>query len=303
VSRSVGGPGLPSTSASLDLQTVREHGAVLKTHDRTHILNAPSTDVFKEYMHKNYRSWVRFGQDNYHSVDYDNLVIVTGVDLTSSCNMLAYQKNFTDMSASFSLDAAAFGSASLSTWKHCRQPEGSWTSSGSDAYLAGLSLPATDPSMTAIGSTSPLPRQCIFLRGWRSRSRRRAPERIQAGAGPDDVAWSPPDPSEPDNQDLSYEEGASDTSSDVEINIVPITDSSAVRAREMSEPYFTDNHNSLPIRCSRSSITCLRYVYVQLYTWNWFTPLLIRAVQSILQLFTTLSTVFCQPPRLPVPCH
>jgi hypothetical protein len=113
-SRSAGVPGLSSVSAALDLQTAQEQGAILKTRDQTHVLNATAPDIFKEYMRKNYRSWVHFGKDNYHSVDYDNLVFVTGVDLTSSCDMLAYQKSSNDMSASFSFDASAFGSASLS---------------------------------------------------------------------------------------------------------------------------------------------------------------------------------------------
>jgi hypothetical protein len=145
-------------------------------------------------MRKNYRSWVRFGQDNYHSVDYDNLVFVTGVDLTSSCDMLAYQKSSNDMSASFSFDIAAFGSASLSAWKDRQQPEWSWPSSGSDDYLSSLAPPApSGPFISIDGSANSLPRQCIFLRGWRL-GFLRAPTRIEASAGPDD-AGSPPSPS------------------------------------------------------------------------------------------------------------
>jgi hypothetical protein len=209
-------------------------------------------------MHKNYRSWVRFGQDNYHSVDYDNLVIVTGVDLTSSCSMLAYAKTSTNMSASFSLDAAVFGSASLSAWKDRKQPELCWSSSGSDDYLAGLILPATSSGMTTIGSTSPLPRQCIFLRGWRSRSRR-APKRIQGGAGPDDVRSSP-GPSEPDSLGESHEEAISEASSGMEVDIVPVVDSPVVRVGKRRGSYPTHTDNSLSIHSNPSLIMCSRSV-------------------------------------------
>jgi hypothetical protein len=215
-------------------------------------------------MHKNYRSWVRFGQDNYHSVDYDNLVIVTGVDLTSSCSMLAYAKNSTNMSASFSLDAAAFGSASLSAWKDRKQPELCWSSSGSDEYLAGLVLPAIDSGMTMIGSTSPLPRQCIFLRGWRSRSRR-APKRIEGGAGPDDVGSSS-DPSEPDSLGQFNEEATSESSTDVDVDIVPVVDSPVVRVGGRRDSYPTHTDHSLSTHSNLSLIMCSRSVYNPLHT-------------------------------------
>jgi hypothetical protein len=215
----------------LVLQTAQEQGAILKTRDQTHVLNATAPDIFKEYMRKNYRSWVQFGKDNYHSVDYDNLVFVTGVDLTSSCDMLAYQKSSNDMSASFSLDATAFGSASLSAWKDRQQPEWSWTSSGSDDYLSSLAPPApSGPLISIDGSANSLPRQCIFLRGWRL-GFLRAPKKIEGGAGPDD-AGSPPSPSEPDPS-LELEEGVvisnAEAKIDVEAEIVPIPESPPVR--------------------------------------------------------------------------
>jgi hypothetical protein len=215
----------------LELQTTRSQGALLKTHDQTHVLNAASPDVFKEYMRRNYRSWVRFGQDNYHSVDYDNLVIVTGVDLTSSCSMLAYAKNSTEMSASFSLEATVFGSASLSAWKDRKHPERSWSSSGSDDYLASLALPTPSPVATTVESGAPLPRQCVFLRGWRSRLRR-APTKLEGGAGPDDPKL-PRGPEGPDTPSVS-DEGASartdKASADEEVDIVAILDSPMVRS-------------------------------------------------------------------------
>jgi hypothetical protein len=201
----------------LDFQATRAQGAILKTRDKTYALDATAPNIFKEYMRKNYRSWVRFGQDNWHSVDYDNLVFVTGVDLTSSCDMLAYQKSSNDMSASFSLDVAAFGSASFSAWKDRQQPEWSWTSSGSDDYLSSLAPPAPSGPFTSIdGSANSLPRQCVFLRGWRL-GFLRAPTRIEGGAGPDD-AGSPPSPSEPDPP-LEINEGLAVSNAEAEIDV------------------------------------------------------------------------------------
>jgi hypothetical protein len=235
----------------------------LKTRDQTHVLNAASPDVFKEYMRRNYRSWVRFGQDNYHSVDYDNLVIVTGVDLTSSCSMLAYAKNSTEMNASFSLDAAVFGSASLSAWKDRKHPERSWLSSGSDDYLASLARPDSSPFLTTVVSGAPLPRQCVFLRGWRSRLRR-APTRLEGGAGPDDPEL-PPGPEGPDTPCVSDQEVstcADATSADEEVDIVAISDSPMVRSGEAGDADSAHSNGSFLIHCSRCLIMCLRCVYL-----------------------------------------
>jgi hypothetical protein len=228
------------------------------------VLNAASPDVFKEYMRRNYRSWVRFGWENYHSVDYDNLVFVTGVDLTSSCSMLAYAKNSTEMNASFSLDAAVFGSASLSAWKDRIHPERSWLSSGSDDYLASLSLPAPSPVLTPVGSGAPLPRQCVFLRGWRSRLRR-APTKLEGGAGPDD----PELPRGPEGPDTFYvpDEGVSAPAHEASIyedvvDLFAISDSPPVRTGDPGGADSAHSDGSFLIHFSLCLILCSRYVYI-----------------------------------------
>jgi hypothetical protein len=214
-------------------------------------------------MRSNYRSWVRFGQDNYHSVDYDNLVIVTGVDLTSSCSMLAYAKNSTEMNASFSLDAAVLGSASLSAWKDRIHPERSWLSSGSDDYLASLALPASSPAVTPVESGVSRPRQCVFLRGWRSRLRR-APTRLEGGAGPNNPKL-PPGPEGPDTfyvPDEGVSAPADEASTDEEVDIVALSDSPTVRTGDAGGADSAHSDGSFLIHFSRCLILCLRCVYI-----------------------------------------
>jgi hypothetical protein len=211
------------------LQTTEQRGAALKTYDETHVLNALRPDTFKESMRKNLRLWVQLGQEDYHAVGYDNLVIVTGVDLTRSCDMLAYAHRSGETDISFELDVSSFGNASIGIWRNYDQPQDVWASSGMVGSLSTINKLAlttgTDTSLitSGTGTTSPpMPRQCTYLRGWRSRSRK-APERIKGGAGQQDLG-RPPSPST--SSTIMVDE---DIATEQEIDIVPLAETPLVR--------------------------------------------------------------------------
>jgi hypothetical protein len=144
--------------------------------------------IFKEYMLRHSDSWVKFGQVNGHSVDYENLIFVTGVDLTHSYDMLTYATSSKQKNASFDLTVGPLGGASLSAWRSGRRPCNLW--------------PRSQPGIPQ--GSSPRPRQCTFLRGWRLRSRLGLVEKLQGGAGPHELG-APPPPDGPSDRHISVE--------------------------------------------------------------------------------------------------
>jgi hypothetical protein len=234
VCRIAGVPNAPSASVHLSLHTTREQGAILKTNEETYVLNALCPNAFGEYMRQYYKSWVQFGQDNYHSVDYNNLVIVTGVDLTRSCDMLAYAKDSRELHATFTVDASSLGSVSFGAWKDERHPGNLWPTSASDNARTSSICQTSAPTSMAIDSSSSLPRQCVYLRGWRSRFRK-APTRIEGGAGPHDLGRLSPSPESDFSGSSEYgaQYEGSDTSIEPEVDIVAISEMPPVRTSQI----------------------------------------------------------------------
>jgi hypothetical protein len=187
--------------ASLSLETSHEQGAILTTKNNTFVYNVLRPDVFKEYMLRNYKSWIKFGRNNWHSVDYDNLVFVTGVDLTESYEMLAYAKSHQQLKSNFVLDVPQIGNASLGAWRMENRPYNLWQQAGPDAHQLAAHGQANFSTMRVVAVSSVAAeddgrseaRQCTFLRGWRLRTRLGPVERITANAEPEDLG-SPPDP-------------------------------------------------------------------------------------------------------------
>jgi hypothetical protein len=248
--RMAGVPNTPSASLHLSLRTTREQGAILKTNEETYILNALCPNAFGEYMRQYYKSWVQFGQDNYHSVDYNNLVIVTGVDLTRSCDMLAYAKDSSELHATFTVDASSLGSVSFGVWKDERHPGNLWPTSACDDPHTSSVYQTSAPTSMANDSSSPLPRQCVYLRGWRSRFRK-APTRIKGGAGPHGLERLTPSPESDSSGSSEYDSsgsseydssgsseygayyGSSNPSVEPEVDIVAISEVPPVRTPQV----------------------------------------------------------------------
>jgi hypothetical protein len=202
--------------ASFSLKTTRQEGAFLRTHQETQVYDVHREEPFKEYMLRHYKSWVQFGRDNGHSVDYENLIFVTGVDLTDSYDMLIYAKSAEQKSASFSINAGSFGGVSLSRDVSESRPFRVW--------------PRLQPGIER-GSDS-RPRQCTFVRGWRLQSRFGIVDKLRGGGGPHDLGSSPA----PDDTSSIRSPVGCDTVDDPVMDAVRIPEGRQVRARSEAPP-------------------------------------------------------------------
>jgi hypothetical protein len=212
---------------SLKYETDHEYGAILRTHGDTEVSDAPFPTEFREYMRDNYQSWLQFGRQAPHRVDWSgqDLIFVTGHDLTVKYDMVAYSKSTSDLDASFKIDVGSLGHANAHAWERNITPDGHWEHSGSSETLAA----AVRRNHRSIAQPPPVnPQHCLFLRGWRLRPRSEIPEKIEAAAGPHNLGLPPP-PSGPTppccaEDNVNTDEAHAGTEATFDVVAVPETD-------------------------------------------------------------------------------
>ncbi|PSR94669.1 hypothetical protein PHLCEN_2v4401 [Hermanssonia centrifuga] len=154
-------------------------GALLATKYETRCVDAQQLGTFRKYILAHYKSWFQFANcpDHDHGIDVEDLLFVTGCDMTADFSMLAFKHNKEGQQVRFELGAASIASASASwgTWQ-CQSPL-TYENWGPQTLEDDAGVPLDGQKYD----------QCIFLRAFGVA--RRAwilPKVIKANAGPHD---------------------------------------------------------------------------------------------------------------------
>lgn len=185
-----------SSAAEISLESNHHAGACLLTRFQTCSEDAKYDGRLKAYYLKHYKSWLAFAREQDQDISLEQLIFVTGVDLTKDYAMMAFAQSQGELKATFSVNVPPIGSASLSAWGEWKVPSIAHKTRGpitrdtmsSDSPRA-LPLPSsTDGATTQHEITY---NQCIFTRGFRLRERRILgvswPKVLAAAAGPHDL--------------------------------------------------------------------------------------------------------------------
>ncbi|TCD64003.1 hypothetical protein EIP91_004671 [Steccherinum ochraceum] len=154
-----------SASGHIKFESITNEGAILVTNHKTYRSNAQQLRRFKDYTRAHCKSWEEFAQEHGHDVEVQDIILVTGVDLTSDFSMLAFTQGEKNQEISFNVGAPQVASAAVSVW-------GSWRCEFPIVYQnwgpQETSPPSDDDAEASTRSTSiPLYDQCVFLRGFR----------------------------------------------------------------------------------------------------------------------------------------
>lgn len=181
---------LPTTvvsgSIKFAFQASSTEGAILMTRLKTYRDNAERMGRFKKYILCNHKSWVQFANDEGHGIHTEDLLLVTGRDMTEDFSMIAFSHNERRFDVQFEAGAPLLASASASVW-------GSWQSQLPVYENWGPqerepSLDGSQSPSPSVPTSSPQYNQCVFLRGYRIYRRAKLlPTVIRAAAGPHDL--------------------------------------------------------------------------------------------------------------------
>jgi hypothetical protein len=194
----------------LSFSTSNECGAILATPDSIRSRDARKRKHYERYMIDNVDSWHAFTMHMGYPVRLEDLMLVTGVDLTKSWSTVVFTERQMEGAVGLEVDYATVGGLKLASsfrWKNTEQalvnwgpqPEQDMRVSSSGGSSDGRSTPDASASSLA-GSTSPLNRkedQAIFIR--RLRVKKRVLFRglkIMANAEPGDLSDDEPDSSD-----------------------------------------------------------------------------------------------------------
>ncbi|KAL4248782.1 hypothetical protein ABKN59_008349 [Abortiporus biennis] len=211
----------------LSFESTTSQGAILVTRHKTYRDDAQRLGHFRRYMLDHYESWLAFANDQGHGIRLQDLILVTGRDMTEDFAMLAFSHNQGRLGVEFeagvpnlaSVDAAVWGS-----WRCDFPVYENWGPQERSPQVDDWEHPS--PEDTSLNdyvtmephgdNPGPQFNQCVFLRGFRIHRRVKIfPTVIKAGAGPDDVG-------SPDRADKSvfkvYEDEENDLVDDVDVS-------------------------------------------------------------------------------------
>lgn len=160
--------------------------AILMTKKETFREDAVRILFFKQYIKHHHKAWLALALKQGYDVKVEDLILVTGVDLTADFSMLAIRHAQEDIKVKFETTVGS-ASVSASGW-------GSWECSSTPHTNWGRQLENRDlvsqPSGKLLQSQYPPPEftECVFFRGYRVHYRAHLfPSVMVAGAGPHDV--------------------------------------------------------------------------------------------------------------------
>ncbi len=156
---------------------VRE-GAILLTKYDTVCENTQLLGRFRSFILKHHKSWAQFANDSGHGIGPEDILLVTGRDMTADHTMLAFSQN--DQRREMQLEVGISDIASASArWGRlsCQFPV---------LFRNQGPLRRIEPTSQEIaGTEEPERTQCVFLRAYRVYHRALFFRKvIQAGAGP-----------------------------------------------------------------------------------------------------------------------
>ncbi|TCD61451.1 hypothetical protein EIP91_008408 [Steccherinum ochraceum] len=113
-----------SALAELEFESFESAGALLLTKDRTYVEDATRLLRFKNYILKNSRAWVMFARNLGHDVNEEDIMLVTGCDMTEGFSMVAFRETERQFSLRFKGNAhgvVGFGVSAFGSWS-CDSP-------------------------------------------------------------------------------------------------------------------------------------------------------------------------------------
>ncbi|VDC04953.1 unnamed protein product [Peniophora sp. CBMAI 1063] len=177
----------PFFGGSAKFESSSERGAILATPDPIDCSDALHILSYKLHAERNFKRWVQYARDNGHDIVLDDLILVTGVDHTTSWATAVFTD--TRLEAGFGLNVQ-FANAGAGVQLAC---DYSWQSTSSALVNSGptpmrLNVPSgvLGPSASAINSTLPetatsdnterrpintVCNQSLFIRHLRAKSR------------------------------------------------------------------------------------------------------------------------------------
>jgi hypothetical protein len=167
-------------------------GAALVTKYKTYRQDSLLEAAFEPYIKRHYKSWVKFARDKQYGTDIQP-VLVTGFDMTRDFAMAAYSNKGTSLESGCTINVPAVASASASIWGTWLTRCSTHTNYGPQQCSPIPHEEAVDPPSSQSVGPGSAPNefnQCVFIRYYTMRSRKRMPmfpKIIRAGAGPHDL--------------------------------------------------------------------------------------------------------------------
>ncbi|KZV62029.1 hypothetical protein PENSPDRAFT_265816 [Peniophora sp. CONT] len=121
----------PFFGGSAGFSSSNKYGAILATPDPIHCHDAPHIIGYKEYAKENIESWLQCARRNGHDIKLEDLILVTGVDRTTSWATAVFSD--TGLDADFGLDAQFIGGGigvQLACQLSWQNTTGAWVNSG-----------------------------------------------------------------------------------------------------------------------------------------------------------------------------
>ena len=237
---------------TIEYSATSSAGAVLLTQDVIISEDSKKEKLYKSYIKKNFKSWLRYAEDQGYDIALGDIILVTGHDTTHKYAMAAFANNDTAIRIAFGASLSGTASASVSSW-------GTWQGSPIVHHNCGpireqilhdsnnATRASQSTSVDAVSGISALSEsqredhaehaqfdQCIFVRGYRMRERSSLfPPIVKAaalGARQPDTPQDPGPHSPVPAQTLSHFEQSWDDTARDSNNVMP-TDSETTRVR------------------------------------------------------------------------
>lgn len=176
-----------SAAIRIHVQSSTSEGAVLVTKHETFCRDAQLRGRFAKFIINHHKEWVKFANEVGHGVDPEELILVTGCDMTSEFSMLAFAKNERERQITLEVNTGAvqLGGANL----------GLRTLSAHSPLIFRNRGPYLSPGQETVDMQNS---QCVFVRGYRLYRRAWLFKKvIEAGAGFHDIDSDEGDPHQP----------------------------------------------------------------------------------------------------------
>lgn len=185
-----------TAGGKLSFESSTNAGAILVTKHKTFREDAERLGRFRRHIQENYKTWLEFANDNDHDIEVQDIILVTGRDMTEDFSMIAFSQSSREISFQFEAGVSQLASASVSGWGswRCEYPVfenwGPQERRHPSRILPDTIPDSTPPSGDPSSDTAQNPdyNQCVFLRGFRIHFRARIfPKVVKAGAGDHDL--------------------------------------------------------------------------------------------------------------------
>lgn len=175
---------LAPLSGGISFECFREQGAVLAISEDATRQDAHLLVNYQTYMLENCSRWLALVEMQGLGLRMEDIVLVTGCDLTSAWAVAAFTDSGVDASVQLHVGATPAGAVDFGTnvsWRNERNVERHWGPRRRMTYGFGA-----DP-FQQVATPSSEQNQCIFIRGYRVKFRSRfLPKKLVAAAEPVD---------------------------------------------------------------------------------------------------------------------